>query len=131
MKRRPLILVADDEVPILKLLSVSFMLEGYDVITADTGPGALQAFQEHQPDLVLLDIGMPGIDGFEVLSSIRQHSDVPVIMMTARDDPAYQRRAEDAGADNFLNKPFDLRELMGLVRARLKPSRSGVSGNAR
>ena len=124
MKKRPTILVADDEEPLLKLLKVSFGLEGYNVVTANNGLAALQAFERHQPDLAVLDIGMPGMDGFGVLEFIRQHSDIPVIMITARDDPDYQRRALAAGADDFLSKPFDRAELMGSVRAKLNGSRS-------
>ena len=133
MKRCPLILVADDELPMLKLLSTSFVLEGYDVIAADNGPAALEAFEGLRPDLVVLDVSMPGVDGLGVLEQIRRQSDTPVIMLTGQDDPAWRARARKAGADEYLTKPFDRDELLACVRARVgrarphrnRPSRDG------
>ena len=84
MKKRPVILAVDDEEPILKLLHVNLSLEGYDIVTASNGTSALALMKEHGPDLVILDIMMPGLDGFQVLDLIRQRSNVPVIMLTAK-----------------------------------------------
>lgn len=119
MKRCPLILVADDELPMLKLLSTSFALEGYDVIAADNGPAALEAFEGLGPDLVVLDIGMDDVDGLCVLEQIRRRSETPVIMLTGDDDPACRRRAREAGASDFMIKPFDRDDLLARVRARV------------
>ena len=120
MKKGPTILVADDEESLLKLLKLSFGLEGFDVVTANDGLAAQEAFEGNQPDAAVLDIGMPGIDGFGVLQFIRQRSNIPVILLTARDEPSYQRRALDAGADGYMTKPFDRVELVDSVRAKLK-----------
>ncbi|GAI69637.1 unnamed protein product, partial [marine sediment metagenome] len=83
MKKHPYIMVVDDEQEILRLLKRTLEPEGYHVIVADNGRAALSLLKEHGPDLVILDIMMPGLDGFEVLDLLRQHSNVPVIMLTA------------------------------------------------
>ena len=119
MKKCPTILVADDEEQLLKLLKVSFGLEGFEVVTANDGLAALRAFEGSQPDAAVLDIGMPGVDGFGVLQFIRQRSNIPVILVTARDEPSYQRRALAAGADGYMTKPFKWTELVDSVRAKL------------
>lgn len=119
MKKCPTVLVADDEEQLLKLLKVSFGLEGFEVVTANDGLAALRAFEGSQPDAAVLDIGMPGVDGFGVLQFIRQRSNIPVILVTARDEPSYQRRALAAGADGYMTKPFNWAELVENVRAKL------------
>jgi DNA-binding response OmpR family regulator len=119
MTKCPLILVADDEEPLLRLLKISLGLEGYDVVTASNGVAALQAFEGSNPDLAILDIGMPGVDGFGVLKVIREQSGIPVIMLTAMDEPGYVQRALAGGADDFMTKPFDRLELMSRIRDRL------------
>jgi len=128
MRKCPLILVADDEEPLLKLLKVSLGLEGYDVVTASNGVAALRAFEGHEPDLAILDIGMPGVDGFGVLEVIRRQSSIPVIMLTAMDEPTHVERARAGGADDFMTKPFDRVELMSRVRTRLEGNGSGSAG---
>ena len=124
MKRYPLILVADDELPMLKLLSTSFVLAGYDVIAADSGPAALEAFEGLRPDLIVLDVGMDGLDGLCVLEQIRRRAQTPVIMLTGQDDPRGRERARTAGADEYMLKPFDRDDLLARVRARV--GRGGV-----
>ena len=119
MKKSPTILVADDEEALLKLLKLSFGLEGFDVVTANDGLSAQEIFEGKQPDAAVLDIGMPGVDGFGVLQFIRQRSDIPVILLTARDEPSYQSRALAAGADGYMIKPFDRVKLVDSVRAKL------------
>jgi len=119
LKKCPTILVADDEELLLKLLKISFGLEGFEVVTANNGLVAQQVFEESQPDAAVVDIGMPGVDGFEVLQFIRQRSDIPVILVTARDEPSYQRRALAAGADGYITKPIEWSELVDKVRAKL------------
>lgn len=119
MKKCPTILVADDEEQLLKVLKVSFGLEGFEVVTANDGLAALRAFEGSQPDAAVLDIGMPGVDGFGVLQFIRERSNIPVILVTASDEPSYQRRALAAGADGYMTKPFDWAELVDRVRSKL------------
>ncbi|UCB42151.1 MAG: response regulator [Dehalococcoidales bacterium] len=119
VKKCPTILVADDEEQLLKVLKVSFGLEGFEVVTANDGLAALRAFEGSQPDAAVLDIGMPGVDGFGVLQFIRERSNIPVILVTASDEPSYQRRALAAGADGYMTKPFDWAELVDRVRSKL------------
>lgn len=114
--------MADDEEPLLKLLKLSFGLEGFDVVTANDGLSAQEAFEGNHLDAAVLDIGMPGIDGFDVLRFIRQRSDIPVILLTATDEPSYQHRALAAGADGYMTKPFDRGKLVDSIRAKLKKS---------
>lgn len=119
MKKCPTILVADDEELLLKLLKISFGLEGFEVVTANDGLTAQKVFEGSQPDAAVIDIGMPGVDGFEVLEFIRERSDIPVILVTARDEPSYQSRALAAGADGYMTKPIEWSELVDRVRAKL------------
>lgn len=120
MKRRPYIIVVDDDQEMLKILNRTLELEGYDVaITAD-GSSALALLEERSPDLIILDIMMPGPDGFEVLKLIRQRSNIPVIMLTARCEVASLQRALFLGADDYVKKPFRPKELAGRIRAKLR-----------
>jgi len=120
MEKRPLILVVDDEEPMRKLLRVNLSVEGYDVITASDGSSALELLEEYKPELVILDIMMPGLDGFQVLDLIRKRSNVPVIMVTARGEVTSLRDALVLGADDYVRKPFSVRELVARVRAKLR-----------
>ena len=120
MEKRPLILVVDDEEPIRKLLSANLSVRGYAVATAPDGPTALSFLEKQEPDLVILDITMPGLDGFQVLEMIRQRSNVPVIMLTAKDDVTCIRRALQVGADDYVTKPFSIMVLLARVQAKLR-----------
>jgi DNA-binding response OmpR family regulator len=120
MERRPLILAIDDEANILKLIKANLTAEGYDVITASGGLEALEILEDKQPDLVLLDIMMPGIDGYETIKLIRRQSEVPIIMLTAKDDMRSLEEAMSSGADDYLTKPFNIRQLSARVRAKLR-----------
>ncbi len=120
MKKRPFIMVVDDEPVILKLLNRTLEPEGYGVITADNGRTALNLLEEHGPDLVILDIMMPGINGFQVLDLIRQRSNVPVIMLTGRAEVSTLRDALVLGADDYVRKPFHTQELRARIRAKLR-----------
>ena len=102
VQKRPLILAVDDDQEMLKLLQRSLELEGYNVITSLNGNLALALLEEHKPDLVILDIMMPELDGFQVLSLIRQRSNVPVIMLTARNGIDSLERAMAGGADDYV-----------------------------
>ena len=126
MEKRPLIMVVDDEETLLKLLRVNLSLDGFDVVTASNGISALELLEERQPQLVILDIMMPGLDGFQVLDGIRQHSDIPVIMCTARCEVNTLRDTLVLGADDYVTKPFSILELEARIRAKLRRAEVGV-----
>jgi DNA-binding response OmpR family regulator len=119
----PRILVADDEENIRALVADYLKNDGYDVITATTGEEAVDLVANAAPDLVILDVRLPGIDGFEALRRIRRHSDVFVIMLTARTDESDTLVGLEVGADDYVTKPFSPRELVARVRAMLRRTR--------
>jgi len=114
------ILVVDDEAQIRKALSVNLSARGYDVDLAASGEEALAHAAAHHPDLVLLDIGLPGIDGVAVVEGLRGWTTVPIIMLSVRDDEADKVRALDAGADDYVTKPFGMNEVLARLRAALR-----------
>src|SRR5690606_30831751 len=114
------ILVADDEQNIIKLLRLYLRNEGYDVAVAYDGREALDRFRAENPDLVLLDLMMPELGGFEVCTEIRRSSDVPVIMLTARSDDVDKIVGLEMGADDYITKPFNPREVVARVKANLR-----------
>jgi two-component system KDP operon response regulator KdpE len=121
-----LVLVADDEPRITKLVSLALNAEGFRVVTASGGEEALQKAEEVRPDIVLLDIVMPGMDGIEVMRQLRERRPVPVILLTARGSTSDKAKGLDLGADDYVAKPFDLDELAARVRAVLRRA-SGVA----
>jgi len=122
------LLVVDDDANLRAALMYSLRQEGFDVLTAEDGLTALAAFRREQPDLVVLDVMMPNLDGLEVCRRIRKESDVPILMLTARDTELDQVVGLEIGADDYLAKPFSMRELVARARAMLRrPSqRSGA-----
>jgi two-component system KDP operon response regulator KdpE len=114
------ILVVDDEPQIRKALSVNLAARGYEVELAGTGEEALTLAATRHPDLVLLDIGLPGIDGVEVVRGLRGWSTVPIIMLSVRDSEVDKVRALDAGADDYVSKPFGMDEVLARMRAALR-----------
>ena len=114
------ILVVDDDVALAEMIGIVLEGEGYTVSTCPDGAKAVAAFQEHHPDLVLLDVMLPGMDGFEVCAALRAESNVPIVMLTARSDTADVVTGREAGADDYVPKPFKPRELVARVRARLR-----------
>jgi two-component system alkaline phosphatase synthesis response regulator PhoP len=120
------ILVVDDEQSILDLVTAYLRREGYEVHTARDGPGALKAARAYRPDLVVLDIMLPGMDGIEVLTRLRRESDVYVIMLTAKSEETDKIVGLSMGADDYLTKPFSPRELVARVKAALRRLRDGV-----
>lgn len=114
------ILVVDDEVALNQLVSTNLMLEGYDVLAAYDGAEALRIMQADEPDLVVLDVMMPDMDGFEVLQQIRSFSTVPVIMLTARIRIADKVKGLTSGADDYVAKPFSMEELLARIEAVLR-----------
>jgi DNA-binding response OmpR family regulator len=117
--QKPLVLVVDDDLDILKLVSVSLRLEGFRVIATADSDEALQLVRDKQPTLVLLDIMMPGKDGFEVCQLIRGFSDLPIIMLTAKASVDDTVRGLDLGADDFVVKPFNVNELAARAKTVL------------
>ena len=116
----PRVLVVDDDTRLAGLLERSLRFEGFEVTCVESGDAALAALQTAAPDLVLLDIGMPGRDGLAVLRLARQVSDVAVVMLTARDEVRDKVNALDLGADDYVAKPFDISELVARMRAVLR-----------
>jgi DNA-binding response OmpR family regulator len=114
------ILLVDDEPLIIDSLSYSFRREGFGVLTAATGEEAIQLFQEHHPDLVVLDLMLPDISGLEVCRRLRASSAIPVIMLTARGEEIDRVLGLEVGADDYLAKPFSFRELLARIRATLR-----------
>ena len=116
----PLILLAEDEADLNALVARQLGQEGYEVVQAFDGPGALSAIDDQMPDLVILDWMMPGLDGIAVCRRIRERHVVPVLMLTARSEESDVILGLEVGADDYLTKPFRMRELMARVRAILR-----------
>ncbi len=119
------ILLVDDEPAIHRFLRPALMAEGYAVVPAKDGREALSLAAEQAPDVVILDLGLPDIDGKIVLQRLRAWSDVPVVILSARDREAEKIEALDLGADDFVNKPFGVGELLARLRAALRKHRPG------
>jgi two-component system response regulator VicR len=119
----PTILVVDDDERTQHMLSNMLRLEGYRVITAISGDKALEQFNYESPDLILLDIMMPGIDGYDLCQRIREFSQVPIIMLTAKDSEQDTIEGLDVGADDYITKPFLSKELLARIRASLRRTR--------
>ena len=124
------ILVADDEPNIVRLLRLYLGHEGYEVVSASDGREALDRFRQDRPDLVVLDLMMPGLGGFEVCTEIRKQSSVPVLMLTARSDDVDKIVGLEVGADDYVTKPFNPREVVARVKAALRRRDWDRSGDA-
>ena len=116
------ILVVDDEPDVVEALRIGFALQWREIDVLDAGDGmtALDRVEHEHPDIVLLDIGLPDIDGFEVLRQVRAFSDVPIVMLSARDDAMDKVKALELGADDYVTKPFNHLELSARIRALLR-----------
>jgi two-component system KDP operon response regulator KdpE len=114
------VLVVDDEPPIRRFLRTSLTAEGHRVVCADDAATALAAFAAEKPDLLILDLGLPDRSGFEVITEIRNHSPVPIIVLSARSDERSKVEALDLGADDYIGKPFGMAELTARIRAALR-----------
>ena len=126
------ILVVDDEPRYLRLLEANLLTEGYDVLTASDGLQAIDIFSSNPVELILLDVMMPRLDGFATCQRIRQYSNVPIIILTAKGEEQDRVRGLDLGADDYLVKPFSATELLARVRAVLRRSQvSKESGQER
>src|SRR5712671_6372907 len=116
------ILTADDDPQLLRLVTRNLQLEGYDVLAVSDGQQALTRIEQEVPDLVLLDVMMPKMDGFTVCHRVREFSTVPIIIVTARGQDQDKVRGLDLGADDYLTKPFSVDELLARVRAVIRRS---------
>ncbi len=120
MKDKPYILLVDDDPNISRLVQLYLEKEGFEVKTADRGDDALAHFRKLPPDLMLLDVMLPGMDGWQVLKSVRKTSSIPIIMLTAKDETFDKVLGLELGADDYITKPFDTKELVARVKAVLR-----------
>src|SRR5260370_25761237 len=120
--KKTTILAADDDPQLLRLVTRNLKLEGYEILAESDGKQALELIENNSPDLVLLDVMMPRMDGFTVCHRVRSFSSVPIIIVTARGQDQDKVRGLDLGADDYLTKPFSVDELLARVRAVLRRS---------
>lgn len=114
------VLVVDDEQSLHELLRPYLEAEGYEVLEARSGPAALASFEQHAPDLAVVDVMLPGIDGFELVRQFRAHSHVPIILLTARREVGSRVAGLKLGADDYVMKPFSVPELVARIQAQLR-----------
>jgi DNA-binding response OmpR family regulator len=124
--KKPTVLVVDDDLQIQRMVTRNLQLEGYETLTASNGQEALDSIASQMPDIVLLDVMMPVMDGFTVCERVRSFSAVPIIILTARGQEQDKVRGLDLGADDYLTKPFGIDELLARVRAVLRRSEYGA-----
>ncbi|MBV9594678.1 MAG: response regulator [Actinobacteria bacterium] len=119
------VLIVDDERPLVRALAMNLSARGYEVVEADTAGHALTATAQQEPDVILLDLGLPDLGGLDVIRGVRHYSQVPIIVISARTGSADKVSALDLGADDYVTKPFSIDELLARVRAATR--RAGVS----
>ena len=126
------ILIADDDVQILRALRITLRAYGYEVVTAESGTAAIRKAVDTHPDLMVLDLGMPGLGGMDVIEAVRGWSSLPILVVSGRADAADKVRALDLGADDYVTKPFSTEELLARIRAlsRRVPAAPGPSETA-
>lgn len=125
----PRILVVDDDTALAEMIGIVLRTEGYEPFFCQDGSLALDAFKSAAPDLVLLDLMLPGMDGIEICARIREESGVPIIMLTAKSDTADVVKGLESGADDYVVKPFNPKELVARVRTRLRPASDAAVGS--
>ena len=121
------VLVVDDEPQILRALRINLRVRNYDVDIAATGSQALEAAAKHPPDLVILDLGLPDLDGVQVIEGLRGWTQAPIIVLSGRADSTNKVEALDAGADDYVTKPFGMEELLARMRAAVRRTGPGTS----
>jgi two-component system, OmpR family, response regulator MtrA len=122
------VLVVDDDTALAEMIGIVLRSEGFEPSFCGDGNRAVEAFHVLRPDLVLLDLMLPGMDGIEVCSRIREESGVPIIMLTAKSDTTDVVRGLESGADDYIVKPFNPKELVARIRTRLRPSTQSATG---
>ena len=122
MREKPTILVVDDDPSIRRLVQLYLEKDGFEVRLSDRGDDALADFRRNPPDLMLLDVMLPGLDGWQVLKAVRKTSTIPIIMLTARDETFDKVLGLELGADDYITKPFDGKEMIARVKAVLRRS---------
>lgn len=127
MDKRPLIITVDDDRELLKMLARLLEMEGYRATGISDSRAAADIIMETKPDLIILDIVMPGLSGFQIIETVRRHSDVPIIMLTARGEVTSLKDALAAGADDYVIKPFHCSELMARIAAKLRRRRAATN----
>ena len=129
---KALILIVEDDAPVRNLISTTLKAHDYKFIVAPSGENAIMEAASHNPDIVLLDLGLPDIDGVEVIKRIRTWSNMPIIVISARSEDTDKIEALDSGADDYLTKPFSVEELLariGVTQRRLSVMQAGASAN--
>lgn len=129
-KNNPLVLIVEDETGICNFISAILATNHFQVIKTTKGVEAISIMASHSPDLILLDLGLPDIDGLEVLKTIRGWSEVPIIVVSARGHEREKVEALDLGADDYITKPFGTSELLARVRTAIRRNRRSLEGNA-
>ena len=114
------ILIVDDEKPLVEILKINLQKEGYETLEAFDGEAAVNIAMQEEPDLMLLDVMLPKLDGFSVLKKIREKSSVPILMLTAREEEFDKVLGLELGADDYITKPFSIRELMARIKANMR-----------
>jgi two-component system KDP operon response regulator KdpE len=123
------VLIVDDEPSILTTMGPLLRSRGYDVVTAVNGRGAIESVERDKPDLIVLDLGLPDVDGIEVCRIVREHSVTPIVVLSARGAEGDKVRALDTGADDYVTKPFGAEELTARIRAALRRADSALSAS--
>lgn len=122
MDNKPYILVVEDDKPIRNFITAALKVQGFNFIETDKGTEAIALSMSHNPDLIILDLGLPDMDGIEVITSVREWSKIPIIIVSARENERQKIEALDKGADDYLTKPFGIGELLARVRVSLRHS---------
>ena len=125
MQQKKTVLIVEDEKNIVDIIRFNLQRTGYDTLEAYDGEAGLAMAREKKPDLILLDVMLPEMDGFEVCRRVRAQSDIPIIMLTAREEEADKVMGLELGADDYITKPFSMRELMARVKANMRRTLSG------
>jgi len=129
MDNKPYILVVEDDRPIRNFITASLKAQGFNYIETDKGNEAIALSMSYNPDLIILDLGLPDIDGIEVVSKIREWSKIPIIIVSARENERQKIEALDKGADDYLTKPFGIGELLARIRVSLRRGITGQTEN--
>jgi two-component system KDP operon response regulator KdpE len=124
----PRVLLVDDEPPIVRVIAANLERRGFQVDAAHSGASALEAYRRYRPDVVVLDLGLPDMDGVEVIGELRRLAQTPILVLSARDTERDKVAALDAGADDYLSKPFGIEELLARIRVALRHNAASATG---